>query len=142
MKSIKIAVDFDGTCVTHDFPAVGKEIGAASVLRELVANGHELILFTMRSDQKTHGADTSKDYLSHAVGWFNANGIPLYGIQCDPKQESWTTSPKAYANMYIDDAALGCPLRSDPNLSDKPFVDWSAVRDLLLERKIIQTQNA
>lgn len=23
-----IAVDFDGTCVTHEFPRVGKEIGA------------------------------------------------------------------------------------------------------------------
>lgn len=29
-----IAVDFDGTCVTHEFPYVGKEIGAAEVLKE------------------------------------------------------------------------------------------------------------
>lgn len=27
-----IAVDFDGTCVTHEFPKVGEEIGAAPVL--------------------------------------------------------------------------------------------------------------
>jgi hypothetical protein len=31
-----IAVDFDGTCVTHDFPHVGKDIGAVPVLKELV----------------------------------------------------------------------------------------------------------
>ena len=43
-----IAVDFDGTCVSHDYPYIGKEIGAAPVLRELVAAGHDLILFTMR----------------------------------------------------------------------------------------------
>ena len=43
-----IAVDFDGTCVTHDYPAVGKEIGAVPVLKALVQAGHKLILFTMR----------------------------------------------------------------------------------------------
>ena len=44
-----INVDFDGTCVTHDFPQIGKEIGAAEVLKKLTYNGHNLILFTMRS---------------------------------------------------------------------------------------------
>lgn len=42
-----IAVDFDGTCVTHEFPKVGRDIGAVPVLRKLVENGHKLILFTM-----------------------------------------------------------------------------------------------
>lgn len=42
-----IAVDFDGTCVTHAYPQIGKEIGAAPVLRYL-AQKHMLILFTMR----------------------------------------------------------------------------------------------
>ena len=44
-----IAVDFDGTCVTHEFPRVGEEIGAAEVLKELTDKGHKIILFTMRS---------------------------------------------------------------------------------------------
>lgn len=30
-----IAVDFDGTCVTHEFPKVGKDIGAAPILKNL-----------------------------------------------------------------------------------------------------------
>ena len=47
-----IAIDFDGTCVTHEFPSVGKSIGAEKVLKRLVDNGHQLILFTMRSDRK------------------------------------------------------------------------------------------
>lgn len=45
-----IIIDFDGTCVTHEFPEVGKDIGAVSVLKELIKSGHNLILFTMRSD--------------------------------------------------------------------------------------------
>lgn len=45
-----IAVDFDGTCVTHEY--VGKEIGAAEVLKELTDKGHKIILFTMRSHPK------------------------------------------------------------------------------------------
>jgi hypothetical protein len=47
-----IGIDFDGTVVTHDFPKIGKDIGAVPVLRKLVDNGHKLILFTMRSDIK------------------------------------------------------------------------------------------
>ena len=41
-----IVIDFDGTCVTHEFPLVGKDIGAIPVLKKLVENGHNLILFT------------------------------------------------------------------------------------------------
>lgn len=44
-----IAVDFDGTCVTHEFPKIGKDIGAIPVLRKLVEKGHQIILYTMRS---------------------------------------------------------------------------------------------
>lgn len=114
-----IAVDFDGTCVTHDYPEVGKEIGAVPVLKELVKQKHKLILWTMRSGSQ----------LEDAVEWFNSNGIPLYGIQTNPTQKSWTESPKAYANIYIDDAALGAPLKHDEMLSPREFIDWAAVAD-------------
>ena len=33
-----IGIDFDGTCVTHEFPFVGIDIGAVPVLKELIAN--------------------------------------------------------------------------------------------------------
>lgn len=69
--------------------------------------------------------------MTEAVGWFERNGIELYGVQTNPEQSSWTSSPKAYANVYIDDAALGCPLKVDVGLSDRPFVDWAAVRRML-----------
>jgi len=117
-----LAIDFDGTAVTHDYPKVGKDIGSAPVLKELVQNGHQLILWTMRSGVE----------LAEAAKWFSENGIPLYGIQRNPTQDRWTDSPKCYAQIYIDDAALGCPLSYDSSLSDRPFVNWTEVREILV----------
>lgn len=67
------------------------------------------------------------NYLTDAVNWFKENEIELYGINENPSQKEWTRSPKAYGHLYIDDAALGCPLEVNKELSDKPFVDWKAV---------------
>jgi hypothetical protein len=118
MKPMKIAVDFDGTCVTHEYPDIGKDIGAVPVLKELVRMGHKIILNTMRS-----GAE-----LEAAVHWFKENGIDLYGINEDPGQNKWTQSPKVFANIYIDDAALGCPLSYDVRMCSRPFVNWEKIR--------------
>lgn len=132
-----IVLDFDGTVVTHDFPKIGKDIGAVPVLKELVNAGHNLILFTMRSDVKNpKSVDPfivckSGKYLTDAVKWFEKNEIPLYGIQSNPSQHSWTSSPKAYGQLIIDDAALGIPLTLDKRLSDRLFVDWVEVRKML-----------
>lgn len=137
-----IAIDFDGTCVTHDFPNVGKEIGAAPVLRALVKKGHKLILWTMRSDVRDPKPDDPNivpvggTFLSDALGWFQENEIELWGIQTNPTQASWTSSPKAYAELYIDDAALGCPLKVS-ELSHRPYVDWIAVEQLLRAKNIL-----
>jgi len=27
MESLILCIDYDGTCVTHEFPAIGKDIG-------------------------------------------------------------------------------------------------------------------
>lgn len=131
-----IAIDFDGTVVTNDFPRVGKDIGAAPVLKRLVEAGHKLVLFTMRSnkpDVKIGEYNTTKsgNYLDHAVDWFKANEIPLFGINVNPDQKSWTESSKAFAELYIDDASLGCPLKKDGRISDRPFIDWKLVETLL-----------
>ena len=122
-----IAIDFDGTCVTHDYPRIGKEIGATEVLKRLVEAGHKLILNTMRSDKE----------LQDAINWFKKNGIELYGVNENPTQKRWTNSPKVYAHMYIDDAALGCPLINAPELSDRQFVDWDSVGRKLIQMGII-----
>ena len=122
-----IAIDFDGTCVTHDYPRIGKDINAVNVLKKLVDNGHKLILNTMRSGKE----------LKDAINWFKENDIELYGANKNSTQKKWTNSPKVYAHLYIDDAALGCPLKMDLSLSDRPFVDWEAVSCLLKDKGIL-----
>jgi len=119
---MEIAIDFDGTCVAHEYPKIGKDIGAVPVLKELVNLGHHLILFTMRDGQQ----------LRDAVDWFKQNDIKLYGVQYNPTQQDWTKSNKCYAELYIDDAALGCPLVCIEG--ERPFVDWDRVRNLLIGR--------
>ena len=132
-----INIDFDGTCVTQSFPKIGKSIGAEKVLRELVQNGHELILFTIRWDSKD---SIGQNYLTQAVNWFAENEIQLYGIQKDPTQESWTSSPKSCAQLMIDDSAIGCPLKIDGKLSLKPFADWEIIRELLIQKGLIKSE--
>jgi hypothetical protein len=122
-----IAVDFDGTCVTHEYPRVGNNIGAVPVLKKLIDAGHQLILFSMRSDKEQQDA----------VDWFAKNNIPLYGININPDQLSWTKSNKAYAQLYIDDASLGCPLIYDTNIARRPFVDLEKVEEILKEKGLI-----
>lgn len=118
-----IAVDFDGTCVDHRFPEVGDDAPhCVEVLKEFTEDhGHQLILWTMRGGK----------YLDDAVQWFKERGIELYGIQRNPEQDSWTDSPKAYAQVYIDDAALGCPMAQVEGFK-RPCVDWNAVKKSLL----------
>lgn len=72
-----------------------------------------------------------------AVDWFAKNNIPLYGININPDQLSWTKSNKAYAQLYIDDASLGCPLIYDTNIARRPFVDWEKVEEILKEKGLI-----
>ena len=114
-----IAIDFDGTCVTHEYPEVGRDIGAAEVIRKFVARGDQIILFTMRSGDK----------LQDACDWFHENNIPLFGINGNPEQHTWTSSPKPYAQVYIDDAALGVPLMRPK--TGRPYVHWNAVAEMM-----------
>jgi hypothetical protein len=138
---MEIAIDFDGTCVAHEFPKIGKDIGAVRVLKRLVDAGHKLILFTMRSDMENVNSEDydihneSGHYLTDAVNWFGDNGIELYGIQRNPTQTAWTESPKCYAQLYIDDAALGAPLVYGNH--QRPYIDWMIVENMLIEKGII-----
>lgn len=100
-------------------PRIGKEIGAAPVLKKMTDKGIKLVLYTMRDGK----------LLEEAVQWFKDNNIPLYGVNKTPGQYKWTNSPKIFANYYIDDAAIGVPLIFDPG--NKPFVDWEKLKPYL-----------
>ena len=117
-NSMIIAIDFDGTCVEHDYPAVGMEVeGAVSTLRALQDRGHRLILFTMRSGTK----------LDDAVRWFKERKIALWAVNENPEQREWTSSPKVYADLYIDDSAVGCPIRFIDGVR-RPVINWSKIK--------------
>lgn len=108
-----IAVDFDGTVVNHVYPYIGEDLPyAVYVLKELKKMGFKLILNTMRSGQE----------LEPAVEWFEDRGIFLSGINVNPQQTYWTQSQKVYANFYIDDCGVGCPVVLDSN--GRNAVDW------------------
>jgi hypothetical protein len=138
-NTIEINIDFDGTCVSHSFPDVGSDIGSVPVLKRLTDKGHRLIIFTMRSNRPFTKYDGTVDHngLNDVVKWFADNDIPVYGIQTNPTQHTWTESPKSYAPLMIDDSALGCPLKYDLSISRRPFVDWGKVEEWLESRGLI-----
>ena len=103
-----IVLDFDGTCVQNEFPFVGESIGAEQVLKDIVSNGHDLILFTARGD----------GHLDDAINWFKEQGLTLSGIQQHPEQKSITSSPKPVGDIIIDDKMLGV------ELVDERYINW------------------
>ncbi len=124
-KGITIGLDFDGTVVTHEFPKIGKDLPfCIETLKQITNEGGKIVLITMRSGKR----------LAEAVAYLSYHDIPLYGINSNPRQHFHSRSPKIYANIYIDDAALGCPLMYS-DLSDKAHVDWLEVRKYLFPKK-------
>ncbi len=116
-----IGLDFDGTVVDHRYPEIGEPVpGAVKWLKRLQQCGAKIILFTMRSNSD------EGNYLRDAVRYLEENGIQLYGVNMNPDQAEWTSSPKVYAHVYIDDSAFGCPL-VQPKGFAAPCVDWKVV---------------
>lgn len=74
--------------------------------------------------------------MQDAIDWFKKHDIPLFGVNENPTQKDWTSSPKPYAHIYIDDAALGVPLKHD-SLSERPYVDWDIVKCYLHVKNIL-----
>lgn len=118
LSKVYIAVDFDGTCVYPDFPKVGKSIGAEKVLETLSNAGCNIILYTLRQGNE----------LDEAIKWFVVNGIKVFAVNENPAFAAFSKSRKVNAQLYIDDAALGCPLITG---GDRPYVDWVKVCELL-----------
>ena len=126
---VTICVDFDGTIADHCYPDIGNLIpGAVVWLRKFHVMGHKTILHTMRSDDGPDGL-----VLSQALKFCNDNGIHLDHVNENPSQKEWTSSPKIYGHYYVDDAAVGCPLKVNPRMGGKPFVDWHKAGPMLLD---------
>jgi trehalose-6-phosphatase len=128
-RPMYVAIDFDGTIVEHRYPDIGAPVpGAIGWIKELQAAGAKLILWTMRSDTPESGPT-----LTQAVEYCRVNGIEFFGVNGNPTQATWTSSAKAYAHVYVDDAAFGCPLRESVRVGGRPCVDWHVVGPRLLE---------
>ncbi|HOE39918.1 MAG TPA: hypothetical protein PLG05_10270 [Bacteroidales bacterium] len=110
---MRIAVDFDGTIVEHKYPDIGNIIpGSFEVLRELQAQGHKLILWTVRD-----GID-----LQDAVDFCLKNGVIFWAINESIPNEEFNKyiSRKIDADIYIDDRNIG------------GFIGWQKVREILI----------
>lgn len=139
--SIPICVDFDGTVVEHEFPDIGAPApNAFRWLKRWQELGAKLILWTMRSDGRSgDGKKENGPVLTEAVEFCRKHGVEFWGVNENPTQKTWTNSQKAYAVHYVDDAAIGCPLRPASKSGVRPVVDWDVVgplvESLLLQRK-------
>ena len=112
-----IAVDFDGTIVEHRYPAIGKELPfAIDTLRQLAAEGHRLILWTVREGQ----------YLDDAVEFCRSRGLEFYAVNRDyPEEEPERNNRftrKLKADLWIDDRNLG------------GLPDWGTIYEMIHHR--------
>ena len=97
-----IAVDFDGTIVTHKYPEIGEEIPfAIETLKMLIADHHRLILWTVREGE----------LLDEAVNWCRERGVEFYAVNKEYPEETVGNnehfSRKVKADIFIDDRNLG-----------------------------------
>ena len=116
-KISSVAVDFDGTCVTDEFPGIGKPIGAVPVLKLMESKGIKIMLNTVRDGL------SSLD----AANWLKKEGITLWGLNRNPTQFKWSKSPKVHADLFIDDRSVGVPLINGE------YVDWIGVLDICVQ---------
>lgn len=99
-----IAVDFDGILCENKFPEIGKPYyKMIALIRELIDNGHEVVLWTTRNGEElTAAVDWCGDYGLH---FCNVNG-PAPSNEAEYKDKYPTPSRKIYADIYIDDHNL------------------------------------
>ena len=113
-----IAVDFDGTIVTHEYPQIGKEIPfAIQTLKMLQQDGHKLILWSVRKDK----------LLEDAVQWCRERGLEFYAVNKEyPEEEMQNNnyySRKLKVDLWIDDRNVG------------GLPDWGIIYRIIKERK-------
>jgi len=100
LRNLKIAVDFDGTIVEHEYPDIGKEmLFAFETLKELQKHGALLILWTFRAGYE----------LEQAVEFCRNKGIEFYAVNKSYPEEVFdeTISRKINADIFIDDRNVG-----------------------------------
>ena len=116
-----IAVDFDGTIVTHRYPDIGKEVPfAIKTLKMLQKDGHRLILWSVREGK----------LLQDAVDWCKERGLEFYAVNRDypeeEKEKNQNFSRKLKADVWIDDRNVG------------GIPDWGTIYRIITEDKTLE----
>jgi hypothetical protein len=117
------AIDWDGTVVKNNqFPKVGEpKPNAINVMKRMLAEGHRIIIWTCRGGMEQEEKIRKK---------LNEHGIFDFMIN-DEFQDSrdfWTgsTSPKVFADVYIDDRGI----------HTQGEIDWYEVEEILFPRTV------
>jgi len=96
-----IAVDFDGTIVTHEYPKIGREIPfAIDSLKRLQENHqYQIVLWTVREGVE----------LDEALEYCRSRGLEFYAVNNNYPEESPKDGQprKLKADLFIDDRNLG-----------------------------------
>ena len=113
-----IAVDFDGTIVTHKYPEIGEEIPfAVDTLKALQQRHHKLILWSVREGE----------LLDEAGQWCRERGLEFYAVNRDYPEETTDNNPhfsrKLKVDVFIDDRNIG------------GLPDWGTIFDMIDRHK-------
>ncbi len=127
LSGLKIVLDIDGTVFYHRYPFLGKPLPGWEYIREWANDGATINISTMR-----HGK-----VLQDALDGLDKLGIKYSGVQRDMDQHLWTTSPKCYGHIIVDDIACGIPVAPDPEDPDREYVLLDKV-DAILRSKFIK----
>lgn len=98
IRRLILAIDFDGTCVEHNYPAIGEPLpDAFETLKEFIEAGDRLILWTCREGM----------FLQEAIRFCKEHGIEFETHNSNVPEHDYDKSRKIYADMYIDDRMPG-----------------------------------
>ena len=129
-----IYLDFDGTVVEHQYPALGApNPHALRVIAKLQTKGHHIILNTYR-------ADLNDGSLEEALAYLNSSGeietiiehleakvnLPIFDLDEALRLDE----------LYIDDISEGTPMRRNKVLEYGLMVDWVELERLLIRAGI------
>ena len=113
-----IAVDFDGTIVRHNYPAIGEEKPfAIATLLKLIEEHHRIILWSVREGK----------LLDEAVEWCRQRGLEFYAVNKDFPEEDYHRNPKFTRKLKVD------IFIDDRNIGGIP--DWGTIYKIIHEHK-------
>jgi len=148
---MKIYLDFDGTCVEHDYPRMGRcNFGCIEVIKKLQDANHEIILNTYRADLGEEALKQAQKWLNEHYWMFVDRSLrdsfelkPITQFETSkilpPPWRIWGQDTINVSNdsIYIDDIATGIPLKPTVMIKNGLMVDWEQVEQDLINSKII-----